>query len=862
MSAHPPYALSGVARAGVTRANTHTSHVCVIINGIQRAYGKTTPADKILTQDLVITESVNHAPSRVTLTAMGFDIAVGMDVVVTLGSINNLDRLFAGQVLQLQQTALLTQFAHRVFQVQAIDYTWGLSTRKVSERYTATTVAAIVADLVATYAPNYTVHVQTGFDPIDEITFTNQDLPDCLTQLVKRAGGYWLCDYFRVVQVFLTDDRGTAPTAITDTAPSLLTQFAVTRDLSQWITRVYVEGGGANAATDLAPGETSIPVEDGTWYQAAGGTVVSGPQRITYTGRTLGGGGGLVGPGASPSAAAALALVSGTGIETGAHTYATTFVTGAGESLPSPGAALAVGALGAPSTAPTAGTPAIGSGPDPGSHEYAVTYVTSTGETTAGPRSAVTTTVVDPPASALTAGPEVAGGNLPGTNHFNYLVTFTTAAGETTPGPASNDFATGFNTGGAIQLSGIPLGPPGVTGRKIYRQVNVNPYALALTIPNNSATTATDSVYSTDPQPPTTNTASRQQVPLSAIPTGGALVTSRKVYRTAAGGSQLKLLVTIADNTTTTFTDTVTDASLGANVPTSNTATANQVALSGIPIGAAAVTSRKVYRTVATGSQLKLLATIADNTTTTYADSTADASLGANAPTTDASGLTQPAGQVLAGTTSLIVAGTAAFAAGGGWAIIGNGQQVIQYSGLSATALTGIPATGAGAIVASVSYNSTVTAAPTLTGIPASGPGAIRYPIIKGDPVNLWVTVDAAAQTALAAAIGGDGIQEDYLQDRRLSFTEATARGQAQLTLLGQVSTTVDYTTRDLNTRAGRAVTFNIGMPTDLHETLTIHQVSIRNFHHLKYPDVVATASSERVSFEDLLRQIKQRQDV
>jgi hypothetical protein len=67
-----------------------------------------------------------------------------------------------------------------------------------------------------------------------------------------------------------------------------------------------------------------------------------------------------------------------------------------------------------------------------------------------------------------------------------------------------------------------------------------------------------------------TTTSGSQQVNLSAIPTGPAVTSKRKIYRTAVGGSQLKYLTTLADNTTTTYTDTTPDSSLGANAPTSN----------------------------------------------------------------------------------------------------------------------------------------------------------------------------------------------------------------------------------------------------------------------------------------------------
>lgn len=69
------------------------------------------------------------------------------------------------------------------------------------------------------------------------------------------------------------------------------------------------------------------------------------------------------------------------------------------------------------------------------------------------------------------------------------------------------------------------------------------------------------------------NKAVNGKVELTAIPTGGALVTSRKIYRTVAGGSTYLLLATIANNTATTYTDNIADASLGAGAPSTNTTT-------------------------------------------------------------------------------------------------------------------------------------------------------------------------------------------------------------------------------------------------------------------------------------------------
>jgi len=65
-----------------------------------------------------------------------------------------------------------------------------------------------------------------------------------------------------------------------------------------------------------------------------------------------------------------------------------------------------------------------------------------------------------------------------------------------------------------------------------------------------------------------------QQANLTAIPLGGAGTTSRKIYRRKNGTGDFRLVTTIADNTTTTYTDNITDATVNGNplAPTSNTA--------------------------------------------------------------------------------------------------------------------------------------------------------------------------------------------------------------------------------------------------------------------------------------------------
>ena len=69
-----------------------------------------------------------------------------------------------------------------------------------------------------------------------------------------------------------------------------------------------------------------------------------------------------------------------------------------------------------------------------------------------------------------------------------------------------------------------------------------------------------------------TNNAVNGKVELTDIPIGPLLTTSRKLYRTEAGGTVYKLLAILSDNTTTVYTDNIADGSLGSVAPTVNLA--------------------------------------------------------------------------------------------------------------------------------------------------------------------------------------------------------------------------------------------------------------------------------------------------
>jgi hypothetical protein len=125
-----------------------------------------------------------------------------------------------------------------------------------------------------TFAPGYTLWVDPdiGAEILDEITFTEQALSSALSQLVKRVGGDYLCDYSKVVQLFYVNSQLTPPSNVNAVHASMA-DLSFTRDLSQVITRCLGNFGGSNALEQLAPGATLLPVDTAAWYLPAGGTV-------------------------------------------------------------------------------------------------------------------------------------------------------------------------------------------------------------------------------------------------------------------------------------------------------------------------------------------------------------------------------------------------------------------------------------------------------------------------------------------------------------------------------------------------------------------------------------------------------------
>lgn len=123
--------------------------------------------------------------------------------------------------------------------------------------------------------------------------------------------------------------------------------------------------------------------------------------------------------------------------------------------------------------------------------------------------------VIPNPGNAIAplAAINVAAGNLNGL--YEYVITFLTAAGETEPGAES----IGVNpVAQKVDLTAIPLGGAGTTGRRIYRSKNGGAYGLVATLADNATTVFTDNVLdgAVGGSPPSISTAEAIDVTASS----------------------------------------------------------------------------------------------------------------------------------------------------------------------------------------------------------------------------------------------------------------------------------------------------------------------------------------------------------
>lgn len=159
----------------------------------------------------------------------------------------------------------------------------------------------------------------------------------------------------------------------------------------------------------------------------------------------------------------------------------------------------------------------------------------------------------------------------------------------TTIASAQSVFTAGVRVGAAQMENNIFVGNGGVipykknatdwTRHGVYPPTTTSTIATAPTGANLTGsysykvTYVNTALVESDVGPVTnTLTVATQDIRITSIPVAPQSfgISARRLYRTTNGGAVYKRLVTISDNTTTTYDDAIADASLGTNAPTDN----------------------------------------------------------------------------------------------------------------------------------------------------------------------------------------------------------------------------------------------------------------------------------------------------
>lgn len=271
-----------------------------------------------------------------------------------------------------------------------------------------------------------------------------------------------------------------------------------------------------------------------------------------------------------------------------------------------------------------------------------------------------------------------------------------------------------------------------------------------------------------------------------------------------------------------TFVNAQGETSAGASVSVTTSSGSTNVNLSAIPLGPGGTTARKIYRTIVGGSTYKFLHTLANNTATTFSDSTADGSLGSTVPAVN---------------TAIIssIDGFDYFDDGGDVHLVVCGDGNIFRStndGLNWTLCTGFTMT-AGATVKMEQYNSFLY---IVNGVDI----IVRY---DGSTTLQTYTVLTTPAAATAAITGLTGTTYTYFYKlSAVSEVGFSAAGASVSVSVGQPRTNWDATSN--------FVTLTTPSPQSTQTRFDIY-ISVDDLNYYYLDSIISSSANPQVTYKD-----------
>lgn len=162
------------------------------------------------------------------------------EVIVEYGG-SDATRIFGGVITRVERGIESVNLA--VFKCEAIDWSFVMDRKLVTERYTNDYVSDIIGNLLTTYAPDFTMAGVVGDLRISTISFNGIKISECLEKLAQVTGYSWYVDAYKDIHFFPKNEEP-APFGLTDTSGNYVWESLwVTDDMTQLKNSVLVKGG-------------------------------------------------------------------------------------------------------------------------------------------------------------------------------------------------------------------------------------------------------------------------------------------------------------------------------------------------------------------------------------------------------------------------------------------------------------------------------------------------------------------------------------------------------------------------------------------------------------------------------------------
>lgn len=224
-----------------TSITPYDDMIHVLVNGVDKS-------PSIVFNSLKKTDNLNQKTDKCEFTVRKYGTHT---YVPTIGDeIHVLRRgkiLFGGVIMRISEKTKASQVVE--YSVTCNDFSQYLKRKLVTERYTNTTLFAIIEDIIDTYAPDFTYNNISGDLPIESFAFNRIGVDKCIQKLADALSYVWYVDYEKNIH-FFPKNTESAPIAITDTSGTYIyNSLEIIEDISQLRNAVLVQGGDAVSAT-------------------------------------------------------------------------------------------------------------------------------------------------------------------------------------------------------------------------------------------------------------------------------------------------------------------------------------------------------------------------------------------------------------------------------------------------------------------------------------------------------------------------------------------------------------------------------------------------------------------------------------